>query len=293
MLDQTLIADAQDQKQRPISVAWIDYTKAFDSVPHSYLKWLLRAVQVPKPMRELIKSLISDWRVRYEIRDPIRGICRSNPLKIRSGVLQGDSFSPLLFCIAMAPISHAIKAMGKGYSTGSGKLENKQLCLTHLFYMDDLKLYTSSKEDLEAVLRKVTAISAAIHMHLNTKKCSVAHFIPKRLRVEREDRRGTASDSEDLSIPVLEGKDLYKYLGIEQSIGMHESEAWSRVEGKCYNTAKKVWESDLTFRQKVSAFNTMVIPALSYVVTSTVRVEENTLVCLSADKGWIRPAADY
>ena len=269
ILDQTLIADAQNQKQRPISVAWIDYAKAFDSLPHSYIKWLMTALQVPKPLEKFINKLIDTWKVRYEAKDPRGKVLRSNYLKVKSGVLQGDSFSPLLFCIAMAPISHAINQTKCGYTTASGKFDNMQLTLSHIFYMDDLKLFGNSAKNLASLTNKVESISAAINMKMNTKKCAVANFIPKRLRKEQVE--GEDPDQDDGSFPSLDSGGLYKYLGIEQTIKMKESEAWDRVEEKCCKTATQIWDSDLTFRQKVNTFNSTVIPALSYIITNTIK----------------------
>ena len=270
-LDQTLTADAQDQKQREISVAWIDYAKAFDSVPHSYIKWLLDALQVPKPLNKFLKSLMNSWRVRYEARTPRGRTIRSDYLRIRSGVLQGDSFSPLLFCIAMAPISHALNSMKCGYTTASGKFTHTQLTLSHLLYMDDLKLYASSEENLTKLMKVVESVSTAINMKMNTKKCAVAHFIPKRLQQKQVKRKNTTSTDEVLGFPTVDGGSPYKYLGMEQSIGMEESEAWKRVEERCCKTVKQIWNSDLTYRQKINAYNTTVIPALTYVVGNIIK----------------------
>jgi hypothetical protein len=269
ILDQTMIADALNQQQRPISVAWIDYSKAFDSLPHSYIKWIISALQVPKPLEIFIKSLMNSWKVRYEARDPKGKMLRSNYLQVKSGVLQGDSFSPLLFCLAMAPISHAINKMKCGYKTAFGRLKNMQIELSHLFYMDDLKLYGNSAENLTKMVKKVESISTAINMKMNTKKCAVANFIPKRLREEGEVEPDSSESC--LGFPSLDEGGLYKYLGIEQVLGMKESEAWDRVEEKCCKTVTQIWSSDLTFRQKVNSFNSTVIPALSYIIGNTIR----------------------
>ena len=267
LLDQTLIADAQDQKQRPISVGWIDYAKAFDSVPHNYIEWLLQAMQVPKLLRKFLKSLMKRWRVKYEVKDPRGKIERSSFLQIRSGVLQGDSFSPLLFCLAMTPISHALNNTKCHYTTASGKLSKTQLSMSHQFYMDDLKLYANSQENLNVLLQVVQTISNAISMKINSKKCAVAHFIPKRLRTVGEVDQPT--DNGD--IPVLEGGLHYKYLGMDQELGMKQSITWDRVVDKCIDKFRRVWTSDLTFRQKVEAHNTTIIPALTYVSSNTIK----------------------
>ena len=102
-------------------------------------------------LRKFVSRLLGSWRVRYEAKDSSGRTNRSNIFVIKSGVLQGDSCSALLFCIAMAPISH-------------------------LFYMDDLKLYADSPENLSKLIEKVEITSTAISMKMNTKKCAQAQF---------------------------------------------------------------------------------------------------------------------
>lgn len=268
ILDQTMTADAHDQKQRPISVAWIDYAKAFDSVPHSYIQWLFNAVQVPNSLKTFLTRLMTTWRVKYEVRSPTGGTERSSYLRIRSGVLQGDSFSPLLFCLAMAPISYAVKKTKGCYQMACGKQKMKtQTSLSHLFYMDDLKLFANSAESLSNQIKEVASISKAINMKLNVKKCARAHFIPKRMIEGQVGDAAEAAEQEDANLPVLQDNAVYKYLGIEQGLKVSGNEAWDRVETKAAAIAHKLWESDLTFGQKVNAYNTAVIPVLSYVTS--------------------------
>jgi Reverse transcriptase (RNA-dependent DNA polymerase) len=270
-LDQTLIADATNQKQRPISVAWIDYAKAFDSVPHSYIQWLFKVMQVPDLLRKFLKGIMNNWRVRYEASDHRGKTERSNYLRIRSGVLQGDSFSPLLFCLAMAPISHAINSANGGYTTTSGTLKGLQISLSHLFYMDDLKLYANSPESLTDQIKVVASISKDINMKLNVKKCAVTHFTPKRMQSEQIGIDADTSTDRSVSFPMLDGEAVYKYLGMEQKLGLKESEAWDRAYDKCYQKAHRLWDSDLTFRQKVNSYNTTIIPVFKYIASCVIK----------------------
>ena len=143
----------------------------------------------------------------------------------------------------------------------------KRKTLSYLFYMDDLKLYADSPENRTKLMNKVESISAAISMNLNTKKCAQAHFKPKRLI--NNQGKGSPSDDGVSNIPTLEGGATYKYLGIEQTIGLEEHDAWDRASEKCCAVAKKIWESDLTFRQKVNSYNMEVVLALKYVVMNT------------------------
>jgi hypothetical protein len=282
ILDQTVVADAKYQRQRPISLAWIDYAKAFDSVPHDYIKWVMRVVSLPQPIRKFVSSLMDSWKVRYEAKDSSGRTLRSQQLKIKSGVLQGDSFSPLLFCIAMAPISYALNKTNIGYTTTAGKSKRLQMTLSHLFYMDDLKLYADSRENLMKLIEKVESISAAISMNLNTKKCAKAHFDPDC----SPNVQGSGPPAGDgvSKIPALEGGATYKYLGIEQTIGLEEHDAWDRATEKCSAVAKIIWESDLTFRQKVNSYNMKVAPVLKYVVMNTVK-GSGKYACVLKDGG--------
>ena len=81
MLDQTIVSDSQDQKQRPISLAWIDYAKAFESVPHGYIEWSLKAVKIPTSVEKFVKSLLESWRVRNEAKDSRGRTLRSEPVR--------------------------------------------------------------------------------------------------------------------------------------------------------------------------------------------------------------------
>eukprot|EP01133_Synstelium_polycarpum_P021392 gene21392-25697_t len=84
------------KSRKNLSIAWIDYTKAFDSIPHGLIKWILRKMTVPLTVRNALKSIMDHWKIRYESYENGR-MKRSDLLTIRKGTLQGDTLSPLLF----------------------------------------------------------------------------------------------------------------------------------------------------------------------------------------------------
>ena len=90
---------------------------------------------------------------------------------MKRGIFQGDSFSPLLFCLPLVPLTSELATSGYGY-----KISNTSAPIINLFYMDDLKLY--SKNDLEQVgeLRIVKQFSDDIAMEFELKKCAKASF---------------------------------------------------------------------------------------------------------------------
>ena len=44
-----------------------------------------------------------------------QGTLRSNKIDIKCGIFQGDSLSPLIFCLALAPLSTILNGTGYGY----------------------------------------------------------------------------------------------------------------------------------------------------------------------------------
>ena len=64
--------------------------------------------------------------------------------KIQCGIFQGDSLSPLLFCICLIPLMKQLYRFNTGYEEHITKTK-----ISHLLYMDDLKLIAKSQEELQ------------------------------------------------------------------------------------------------------------------------------------------------
>ena len=55
---------------------------------------------------------------------------------MRRGIFQGDSLSPLLFILALIPLTVVLRKVKAEYDLAGGKG-----VVNHLLFMDDLKLY--------------------------------------------------------------------------------------------------------------------------------------------------------
>ena len=62
---------------------------------------------------------------------------------IRRGIFQRDSLSALLFVMALFLLSVILHQTNKGYQLSNG------LKVLHLSYLEDLKLYTRSSQDID------------------------------------------------------------------------------------------------------------------------------------------------
>ena len=71
---------------------YLDFRKAFDSVPHSRLLTKLKSFGVSGQLRSWIRSFLYDWRQSVEI-----GRCCSSLSLVSSGIPQGSVLGPLPF----------------------------------------------------------------------------------------------------------------------------------------------------------------------------------------------------
>ena len=86
---------------------------------------------------------------------------------IRLGIFQGDFLSPLLFVVALIPVTIILRTLKQGYSFGKGKER-----LNHLLFMDDFKLY-GSNDEIDSLVKVVKIVSGDIGMQFRFDKCVV------------------------------------------------------------------------------------------------------------------------
>ena len=98
-------------------MAWIDYRKAYDMLPHSWILGCLKELGVNEEIRRLLEETMKSWRVELTCAQEVLG-----EVKIMRGIFQGDSQSPLLFVSAMIPLTRILRKSKPGYEFfGSGE----------------------------------------------------------------------------------------------------------------------------------------------------------------------------
>ena len=68
-------------------------------------------------------------------------LIKTEDIKTQRGIFQGDSLSPLLFCVCLIPLTEQPNRLNTGYEEHITKTK-----ILHLLYMDDLKLIAKSEE---------------------------------------------------------------------------------------------------------------------------------------------------
>ena len=86
-------------------------------------------------------------------------------VSIKCGIYQGDSLSPLLFCILLTPLSLLLDPLN-GYQVTETEQHN------HLVYMDDLKLFVKNNSQLHILLQTVKMFSDDVGLIFGLDKCA-------------------------------------------------------------------------------------------------------------------------
>ena len=92
-----------------LAMAWIDYKRAYDMVPHSWIINILKMNKISREVINFIDKTIKNWRVELTARG--RNYAEA---KIQRGIFQRDFLPPLLFVIVMMPFNHILRKCTAG-----------------------------------------------------------------------------------------------------------------------------------------------------------------------------------
>lgn len=240
--------------QRNISAAYIDYKKAFDSIPHSYLIDVMTTYKIDHQIIELLKHLMKQWKTSLFYTKGSKQI-QTKEICIRKGIYQGDSLSPLWFCLSLNPLSSILNDTKHGFQI-KGLTEN--YTINHLLYMDDIKLYAKSRTQLHQLLEITANFSSKIRMEFGIDKCKAVNLEKGKLTVA-EPYSLVGDYIEDLT-----ENELYKYLGFLQLRGISHTNIKLNLKDKFYYRVKQILETMLSGANIVHAINSYAIPSLLF-----------------------------
>ena len=124
-------------------MAWIDNQKALDRVPHSWIIKSLELIGINNKVISFTKKVMNYWRTHMRLHTENK-LIETEDIKIQCGKFQGNSQSPLLFFICLIPFTEQLNMLNTGYVEHITKTK-----ISHLLYMDDLKLIAKSEEELQ------------------------------------------------------------------------------------------------------------------------------------------------
>ena len=151
-----------------MAMAYINYRKAYDMVPHSWILETIEVTGIAENMGSLIKRNMGNWCMVLNSDGKNLG-----NVKIAREIFQGDSLSPLLFVLVMIPLTILLRKEMFGYRLTKDTSDN---ILNHLLFMDDLKLYGRKEEELERLVEIVHIYSKDVGIEFGLDKCGMLVF---------------------------------------------------------------------------------------------------------------------
>ena len=173
---------------------YIDMQKAFDWVDRDLLFYKLLLYNIDGPIFNAVKSLYSDPVACVKLNRSYTDWFGTN-----SGVKQGDSLSPTLFCIFINDLITEINNLELGVDIGTRNL-------SILVFADDIVLMGDSEIKLQTMLTHVERWCRKWRLSVNKDKTKVVHF--RNRRKKQTDFKFMFDGSE------IEKVSQYKYLGV-------------------------------------------------------------------------------
>jgi len=142
----------------PLYVVYIDFTKAFDTIPRNHVLRSLDELGLsPGPLLRLIRSVLAENYVKLN-----DGLQLSNVITQNTGVLQGDTLSPMLFILSTISLINRLQT-----ACPTTKL---------IMYADDLIVYAHSIEGVQAALNELDSWCQTSGLQVNASKSKAMKF---------------------------------------------------------------------------------------------------------------------
>ena len=182
------------KKKKMLYSCFVDFKKAFDSIPRDKLFDKLKRYGITGKFFNSIKNMYINDSCKIKIDG-----CLSEEINPNQGVRQGCVLSPLLFNIFMADFPNIFNSMEDSPPSIDGV--NKLCCL---LWADDLILFSESEHGLNSMLDKLSKYNEQNGLELNLEKTKCMTFNKTGRLIRRVFKyRGTTVET------VRE----YKYLG--------------------------------------------------------------------------------
>ena len=239
-----------DQKNSKLYTCFVDFKKAFDSVPQLLLYEQLNKKNINGKFLSLLKNIYRKTECAVKF-----GNYRTKFFKYAKGLRQGDPLSPLLFNIYINDIFEHINEANPNPVT----LDEKYFFST-LGYADDLVIFSTTPEGLQKSIDSLQTFCEKRKIEINVKKTKCMTFT-KGNQAEKQAFR--------LKNGPIENIRQFKYLGItisakkcafQQTVREQSNKAMKAI----FALNSKINLTLLPVRLAIQFFDTAVMPILLY-----------------------------
>ena len=190
------IVEARQLSNRSTYVAYIDFSKAYDSICREKLWYKLEklGLKIDSKYFTALKSLYNDVKCAVKLNNQL-----SSWFDVNVGLKQGCLLSPVLFNLYVNDLACKIKSLNIGVRT-----QNDNISI--LMYADDLVFLAESESDLQMMLDTLNEWCITWGMNVNEQKTKVMHF--------RKKGKACTKVNFNCGNKTIDVCSQYKYLGL-------------------------------------------------------------------------------
>ena len=153
--------------QLPLTVTFIDFKKAFDSINRKVMFAVLRHYGIPKPLVDAIGVMYNNSKSAVMVDGSI-----SDPFAVSTGVLQGDVLAPFLFVIM---VDYLLKKATSDIDSGVVTHQRRSrrhpaVVLNDLDFADDIALLETTIPRAQTQLTKTAAAAKDLGLIISVPK---------------------------------------------------------------------------------------------------------------------------
>ena len=155
----------------------------------------------------------------------------------------------------MLPLSSVLNESGAGY-----QLSKEESKITHLLFMDDLKLYGRNEKEINSLVHTVRVFSSDIGMDFGIEKCTT--MVMKRGKLDKSE--GIRLPDERIIRGIGDDVEGYKYLGVLETNDIMNDEVKRSMKKEYIRRVKKTLSSKLNAGNVIKAINSWAVSLLRY-----------------------------
>ena len=258
------------EHRTPLYMAFVDLTKAFDTVSRTALWIVLEKIGIPPQMRMVIRSFHEGMMAQVNLSGKL-----SHAFLVSNGTKQGCVLAPILFALYFAVmLIYALKGKEFGIPVcfrATGGLFNIRRfnaptktsleLILDLLFADDCALVSQSCEELQEIVDCFARACTVFGLTISTKKTEIIYQ-----KVPGNDSIQPLIKVNDIPLKV---NTKFCYLGstISEKATLDDelkvrigkaSEAFGKLQ-------QRLWSShDVSLATKVKVYSAVIIPALTY-----------------------------